>query len=225
MNDKLKNFFKKIQLKQKIKKNNTLLNLRTLASEDIQNEYSPEELENFFTKQDSLSAILDSLENIDAKPDTTDNLQAWDMHNIIDERDRPGVEYASKNIETKNSKLMGNDYDETQLGLTLAGMTPGVGAGADIAALIHSLKNEEVGDSLLNLLSLIPGFGFMAGGIKNLKKSKKLSRKNKRLIDADETELKAMQDYYRDSGLRTQNRWAELTIKQLMKTMKRELKK
>jgi hypothetical protein len=34
-----------------------------------------------------------------------------------------------------------------------------------------------------------------------------------------------MQDYYRDSGLRTQNRWAELTIKQLMKTMKRELKK
>ena len=110
MNDKLKNFFKKIQLKQKIKKNNTLLNLRTLASEDIQNEYSPEELENFFTKQDSLSAILDSLENIDAKPDTTDNLQAWDMHNIIDERDRPGVEYASKNIETKNSKLMGDEF-------------------------------------------------------------------------------------------------------------------
>ena len=225
MNDKLKNFFKKIQLKQKIKKNNTLLNLRTLASEDIQNEYSPEELENFFAKQDSLSAILDSLENIDAKPDTTDNLQAWDMHNIIDERDRPGVEYASKNIETKNSKLMGDDYDETQLGLTLAGMTPGVGAGADIAALIHSLKNKEGGDSFFNLLSLIPGLGIMAGGIKNLKKSKKLSRKNKRVIDADETELKAMQDYYRDSGLRTQNRWAELTIKQLMKTMKRELKK
>lgn len=53
--------------------------------------------------------------------------------------------------------------------------------------------------------------------------SKPLVRKasQKRVIDADQTEIKAMQDYYKDPGLREQNRWAYLTIKELIRSMRR----
>jgi len=187
MNEKLKNFIKRFQLNHKIKKNNTKLNLRTLASDDIQNEYSPEELENFFAEQDSLSTLLDSLKNIDAKPDTTDNLQAWDMHNIVDERDRPGVEYASKQSLTRVLNSDGNvETDNSSLHTILenAGLYPGAGAVPDLAnTALYGLEGDKEG-ALMSLLAAVPGIGMAATAAKKANKARiKIDKKGKIIKD------------------------------------------
>jgi len=86
MDNKLTRFLEKFKVKYQINKNNRKLNIRNLLSEDIQNEFTDEELKGFFSKQDSLSAILDSLNQIDAKPDTTKNIEtdSSEMHNLLD---------------------------------------------------------------------------------------------------------------------------------------------
>tara|TARA_R100000808_G_C2127507_1_gene137460 strand:+ start:382 stop:1137 length:756 start_codon:yes stop_codon:yes gene_type:complete len=81
--------------------------------------------------------------------------------------------------------------------------------------------------------NLIPGLGVI-GKLKKLNKirwksgkvtdlRKPLVRKadHKRVMDADKTEIQAMQDYYKDPGLREQKMWADLTIKELLRSMRR----
>tara|TARA_R110000868_G_scaffold65399_6_gene195648 strand:+ start:12961 stop:13599 length:639 start_codon:yes stop_codon:yes gene_type:complete len=86
MNNKLKRFLEKFKIKYQINKNNSKLNMRSLLSKDIQNEFTDEELKGFFSKQDSLSSILDSLNQIDAKPDTTKNIEtdSSGLHSLLD---------------------------------------------------------------------------------------------------------------------------------------------
>lgn len=79
------------------------------------------------------------------------------------------IKQQNQNVETKNSEVTKgalDSYLKTQIGLGVAGMTPGIGMGADITALLHSLKHGEYGDALWNAGAAVPGLGLFAGGKK-----------------------------------------------------------
>ena len=163
------------------------------------------------------------------------------------------IKNQNQNVETKNSGVTEealDSYMQTQLGLGIAGMTPVYGIGADLAALLHSMKHGKAGDSLLNLGAMVPGLGMFAGvkkvdDLMYLMKNTGMSEKealevlkkyqksggntpvvpDKRVIDADPAEIKRMQDWYKDPGLRKQQKMAEEIIEEdldLMKTLKNE---
>lgn len=77
--------------------------------------------------------------------------------------------------------------------------------------------------------NLIPGVGAV-GRLRKIFPKKAYSKKtdlsskkakDRRVVDADQTEIQAMQDYYKDPGLREQKMWADLTIKELLRSMRR----
>ena len=133
---------------------------------------------------------------------------------------------------------------KTQLALGVAGMVPGYGMGADATALIHSLTNRQYGDAVMNFGTMLPFLGMFAGAkkiddLKYLMKNTGMSeeeaieilRKNQktsgdtRVVDADPAEIKRMQDWYKDPGLRKQQKMAEEVIEEdldLIKTLKNE---
>ena len=79
------------------------------------------------------------------------------------------IKQQNQNVETKNSEVTKgalDSYLKTQLGLGVAGMAPGIGMGADITALFHSLKHGQGGDALWNMAAAVPGLGLFAGGKK-----------------------------------------------------------
>ena len=159
------------------------------------------------------------------------------------------IKNQNQNVETKNSGVTEealDSYMQTQLGLGVAGMVPGYGIGADLAALLHSMKHGKAGDSLLNLGAMVPGLGMFAGvkkideliylmkntgmsekeAIEILRKNQKTSKAgDTRVVDADPVEIKQKQDWYKDPGLRNQAKEAEKIIQEdldLIKTLKNE---
>jgi len=159
------------------------------------------------------------------------------------------IKNQNQNVETKNSgvtKEALDEYMKTQLGLGIAGMAPGYGIGADATALVHSLANKQYKDSLLNLGAMAPFLGMFAGikkiddlkylmkntgmseeeAIEILRKNQKTSKAgDTRVVDADPAEIKRMQDWYKDPGLRKQQKMAEEVIEEdldLIKTLQKE---
>ena len=142
-----------------------------------------------------------------------------------------------------------NSYEQTQLGLGLAGMTPVYGIGSDFAALLHSIKNEKAGDSLLNLGAMVPGLGLFAGAKKvddlmYLMKNTGMSEKealevinkyqksggntpvmpDKRLVDASPQDIQTLKNKYRKDA-RDQIQSAEKVLEEdldLIKTLRKE---
>ena len=87
----------------------------------------------------------------------------------------------------------------------------------------------ELMQKLFPIENLIPGLGAI-GRLKKVFPKKAYSKKtdlsskktkDRRVVDAEKSEITAMQDWYRDPGLRQQKRWADLTIKELIRSMRR----
>ena len=162
------------------------------------------------------------------------------------------IKNQNQNVETKNSGVTEealDSYMQTQLGLGIAGMTPVYGIGADLAALLHSMKHGKAGDSLLNLGAMVPGLGMFAGvkkvdDLMYLMKNTGMSEKealevinkyqksggntpvipDKRVVDASPQDIQTLKNRY-GKDARDQIKSAEKVIEEdldLIKTLKGE---
>jgi len=151
------------------------------------------------------------------------------------------IKNQNQNIETKSSEVQKGSLDEymkTQLGLGLAGMVPGYGIGADVAAFIHSIQNKQGKDSLLNLGAMVPGIGLFAGAkkvdeLRYLMKNTGMSEKealevinkyqksggntpvmpDKRVVDASPQDIQTLKNKYRRDA-RDQIKSAEKVVEE-----------
>ena len=152
----------------------------------------------------------------------------------------------NQNVETKNSEVTKGALDlylKTQLGLGVAGMVPGIGMGADITALLHSLKHGETSDALWNAGAAVPGLGLFAGGkkigkgvtdiqylmknagmsekeaiefVQKTSKSKASKEGSTRVVDASESQIQEHKNLY-EKDPRDQINKAENVVKEDMR--------